>query len=108
MGKYVEVSDENFQNEVLGSDLPVLVDFWAPWCAPCRMIAPTIEEIAADMEGKLKVAKYNTEESSSIAMEKQVVSIPTLILFKDGKEVDRIIGLMPKQKLVDFIESKIN
>ncbi len=107
MGKYVEITDDNFKKEVEQSSLPVLVDFWAPWCAPCRMIAPVIEELAEEYDGKIKVAKYNTEDSSQKAMELQVVSIPSIIIFKDGKEVDRSIGVMPKEKLKEFIDNQI-
>lgn len=107
MGKYIELNNENFDNEVLKSDLPVLVDFWAPWCGPCRMIAPIIEEIAKDYEGKLKVCKLNTDESFEISSQYQIVSIPTLIFFKNGKELKRIIGAMPKNQIVKFIEENL-
>jgi len=88
----VEVTDESFGGEVLKGETPVLVDFWAPWCGPCRQLAPTVERFAADVEGKVKVAKHNTQDHPEIAVKYRVTAIPTLILFKDGNEVHRLIG----------------
>ncbi len=105
MGHYVEVDETNFDEEVLKSKLPVLVDFWAPWCGPCRMVAPIVEEIAKEYEGKIKVCKVNTDEAQNIAMKYQIASIPTLAIFKDGKEVKRQIGALPKPMLKKFIDS---
>lgn len=105
MGYYLEVDESNFEKEVLNSNLPVLVDFWAPWCGPCRMIAPIVEEIAKEYEGKIKVCKVNTDESPDLAMKYQIASIPTLAIFKEGKEVKRQIGAMPKPMLKKFIET---
>jgi thioredoxin 1 len=95
----VEVNGNNFQKEVLESSLPVLVDFWASWCMPCRMLAPTIEKLAKENQGKLKVCKLNTDENQNIAAQYGIQGIPTLIIFKEGKEVGRTVGVMPKEKL---------
>jgi thioredoxin 1 len=103
-GNVSEVTDNNFQAEVLESDVPVLVDFWAPWCGPCRMVAPVVEEIAAEKAGQLKVAKLNTDESQQTAIQYNVLSIPTLIVFKDGQEVKRVTGAYPKKRLEAEIE----
>jgi thioredoxin 1 len=103
-GNVSEVTDNNFQAEVLESDVPVLVDFWAPWCGPCRMVAPVVEEIATEKAGQLKVAKLNTDESQQTAIQYNVLSIPTLIVFKNGQEVKRVTGAYPKKKLEAEIE----
>ena len=95
----VEVNGNNFQKEVLESSLPVLVDFWASWCMPCRMLAPTIEKLAKENQGKLKLCKLNTDENQNIAAQYGIQGIPTLIIFKEGKEVGRTVGVMPKEKL---------
>ncbi len=107
MAKTVTVSDETFEQEVVQSSVPVLVDFWAPWCGPCRMIAPILEEIAEEKAGKLKVAKVNVDENMRVAMQHGISSIPTLILYKNGKPVERIIGAMPKQRLLQQIEKHL-
>ncbi|MGC9220867.1 MAG: thioredoxin [Solirubrobacteraceae bacterium] len=93
------VTDNNFQAEVLDSDRAVLVDFWAPWCAPCRMVSPAVEEIASEHADQLKVAKLNTDENQRTAIQYNVMSIPTLIVFKNGQEVKRVIGAYPKKRL---------
>ena len=95
----VEVTDQNFQTEVLGNALPVIVDFWAPWCGPCRMIAPKLEEIAKEYEGKAVVAKVNVDNSPMVAGQFGIRSIPTLLYVKGGKIVDQVIGNLPKGDL---------
>jgi len=100
----VRLNDANFEQEVLKSEIPVLVDFWAPWCGPCLMIAPTVEEIAKEYEGKLKVCKLNVDEGRSIAVKYGIKGIPTLLIFKKGEVVDRVLGFADKKE----IEAKIN
>lgn len=97
--KPVEVNDGNFRREVLKSDVPVLVDFWADWCAPCKMVAPVVEKIAREYSDEVKVAKLDVDENQSTASRYNVMSIPTLIIFEDGKEKDRVVGYAPKNKL---------
>ena len=94
------VNDQTFEQDVLKSDVPVLVDFWAPWCGPCRMIAPLIDQLAEEYAGKLKAVKLNTDESPSIATEYGIRSIPTVMIFKDGKKMDTVIGAVPKSCLL--------
>jgi thioredoxin 1 len=103
-GNVSEVTDNNFQAEVLESDVPVLVDFWAPWCGPCRMVGPVVEEIATEKAGQLKVSKLNTDDNQQTAIQYNVLSIPTLIVFKNGQEVKRITGAYPKKRLEAEIE----
>ena len=107
-GNVSEVTDNNFQAEVLESDVPVLVDFWAPWCGPCRMVAPVVEEIAAEKAGQLKVSKMNTDENQQTAIQYNVLSIPTLIVFKGGQEVKRVTGAYPKKRLEAEIEPALS
>jgi thioredoxin 1 len=99
-----ELSDRDFETEVLQSAEPVLVDFWAPWCGPCRMIAPIVEELATENSGTLKVAKINIDDSPNTAASFGVSSIPTLMIFKNGEVVDRFVGVQPKKRLQDAID----
>lgn len=101
MSKPITATDENFKTEVLDSAIPVLVDFWAPWCAPCRIIAPVIEEISNEYEGMVKVAKLNTDENPMIATEYRIMGIPTMAVFINGKMVDQIVGAAPKNQIVE-------
>jgi thioredoxin 2 len=103
--KPVAVSDATFESEVLQSKLPVLVDLWAPWCGPCRMIAPAIEAIAQEKAGRLRVAKVNVDENPMTAERLGVQGIPTLVVFKDGQEVDRIVGALPKPALLRRLDA---
>ena len=98
----IRLSSENFKEEVLNSEKPVLVDFYADWCGPCNAMAPIIEELAKELEGKAKVGKINVDENSDIAVEYNVMSIPTLIVFKNGKEEKRLVGLRDKEELLSL------
>ena len=105
--KTFEVNETDFQTEVLESPVPVLVDFWAEWCGPCKMIAPIVDEIAKEYEGKLRVAKIDSDANPDVLMRYGILSIPTLILFKDGADVERITGYKPKSKILSKLEAHI-
>jgi len=107
-GTVTEVTDNNFQAEVLESDVPVLVDFWAPWCGPCRRVAPVMEEIAAERQGELKVVKMNTDENQDTSIAYGVMSIPTLILFRHGQVAHKVIGAYPKARLEAELEPALS
>ena len=104
MGKPQVVSDQNFETEVIKSETPVLVDFWAAWCGPCRMVAPVLEEIATEQGEKVKIAKLDVDANPITAGRFGVRSIPTMILFKNGREAQRVVGYMPKEKLLQQIQ----
>jgi len=94
-GRLIEVTDDSFENEVLEAEVPVLVDYWAPWCGPCKMAAPVLEKIAGEYEGRLKICKINVDEEREVASKHRVMSVPTMFLFKDGELVDQIVGVKP-------------
>ena len=102
--KYITLTDANFNSEVLESKVPVLVDFWASWCGPCMMLGPTIEEIADDFSGKVKVCKLNTDENEKVASQYRISAIPTLLFFKDGKIVDQSVGVLSKNAIADKLK----
>jgi thioredoxin 1 len=108
MSGALDVVDASFEADVLNSDLPVLVDFWAPWCGPCRMVAPVVQEIAEQYEGKVKVVKMNTDENPKVASEYGIRSIPTLMVFKGGQKVDVVVGAVPKATLAGTLEKHLD
>ncbi len=104
MSAAVQVTDASFKQDVLDSEVPVLVDFWAPWCGPCRMVAPVVDEIAQQYDGKVKVVKLNTDENPNVASQYGIRSIPTLMIFKGGQRVDMVVGAVPKTTLANTLE----
>ncbi len=107
MSEAVSADQNNFNNEVLQSSAPVLVDFWAPWCGPCRMVAPVVDKVAQTYQRRLKVVKVNTDESPSVAGKYEVSGIPCLILFKNGEPVDRIVGYVPEKQLAAMVDKHL-
>jgi len=108
LSKPVNVDDGGFVAEVLSAPLPVVVDFWAVWCGPCRMMAPVLEQLAEDYEGSIKFAKVNVDENQELAARYGIMSIPTLVIFNAGQEAGRIIGYMPKEKLKEQLEAAVH
>ena len=102
-----EYTSDDFKSEVVESDTPVLVDFWAEWCGPCKVIAPVVEELATDYKGKIKFGKVNVDDNNMVASEYGVRSIPTLLIFKDGSVVNQIVGAVPKEKITDILDTVI-
>jgi thioredoxin 1 len=105
--KLVEITDDNFESEVLKSDKPVLIDFWAVWCGPCKMIAPIVEELANEYDGKVKIGKLDVDSNQQTSIKYGVRSIPTLLVFKGGKLKDTIIGAVPKKHIVEKLNSAL-
>ena len=108
MADITELSSSNFEQEVLQSSQPVLVDFWAPWCGPCRMIGPVVEELAGENADSLKVAKINIDEAQDVASTYGVSSIPTLMIFKNGDVIDRFVGVQPKNRLQEAVDQAVS
>jgi thioredoxin 1 len=108
MSKPVEIEEGKFDETVLKAKIPVLVDFWAPWCGPCRMVAPVVEELAKDYDGKVSFIEVNVDNNAKIASQYGIMSIPTLMIFKEGKPVDTIIGFRPKDELKKSLEAALS
>ncbi|MCZ7650713.1 MAG: thioredoxin [Thermoanaerobaculia bacterium] len=103
----LNVTEADFAQTVLQSDVPVLVDFWAPWCGPCKMVAPVLDELAGEMAGKVRIAKVNVDDNQSLAMQFRISSIPSFVLFKNGQVADRMLGALPKAQFQTFIERNL-
>jgi thioredoxin 1 len=107
MADTVKFTDDNFDSEVINSDLPVLVDFWAEWCGPCRMITPIVEEMAAEYDGKAKIGKVNVDENPDVSAKFGIRSIPSLLIFKNGEVVDQVVGAVPKSQLKKQLDAQL-
>ena len=105
MADEIEFTDSNFEDEVIKAEVPVLVDFWAPWCGPCKMVAPIVEEIAGEYDGKIKVGKMNTDDNQQVPAKYGIMSIPTLMVFKNGEVAERIVGAQPKQAITEKLDT---
>ena len=108
MSEPIALTDDNFSDEVLSAELPVLVDFWATWCGPCRMIAPIVQELSSEYEGKAKVCKLDVDTAQKTAAEFGIRSIPTLLIFKEGKVADQLIGAVPKQQITEKLDASLS
>lgn len=104
-GLVINVSQEDFEAEVLTAPVPVVVDFWAAWCGPCRMMAPVLEQVADEYQGRIKFVKLNVDENQELATQYGIMSIPTLVVFRDGEEIGRLVGYMPKEKLIESLNA---
>ncbi len=108
MDNYITLTESNFEAEVLDADKPVLVDFWAPWCGPCRVVGPIVEELAKEYDGKVKIGKLNTDENTQIAVKYNIMGIPSLLLYNNGEVVDRIVGVVPKGQIAEMLDKYVS